>query len=342
MGRPKAALRLLGGAPALIRPERDFLRAEALRAQGYFAKASEVYRKLLARPPAADRALWLDCCLALASVHRSLGAVKPARRLWARGRSLMRTRGLSSYSERFELEDALIDRAAGLYPRSIGKLSRLLDRFRAERDWSAAGFVLWALGGARRFSGDLEGSRRDFSASLACARRGGDAAGMAYALFGLGGVLRIQGSFDRARASYAEASRRLARTDDVFGKAYAHCGLANVLRQKCLWSLAERHYNLAHKLYSSLGDAVDLAYVDWGLGQVHLRRGELKSAEKRFRLALAGFAAFDERRGEVLSEHSLAAVLHALGRTAQAEALFDRAVRRGRHAGLPAHLEIYT
>jgi hypothetical protein len=35
-------------------------------------------------------------------------------------------------------------------------------------------------------------------------------------------------------------------------------------------------------------------------------------------------------------------LLHAQGRTKEAERLFDQAVRRARRAGIHAHLEIFT
>lgn len=340
-GRPEQALRLLRPAfPVLLRPEQKLLRAEALRAQGYFDRADVLYRALLRRPREEDLELWLDACLGLVSVLRSLGKTAQARSFWRRGAQAARRDG--ARRESFALEDALIDRAQGLYPRSLSKLARLLKEARAAGDWSKAGFILWAMGGARRFSGDLEGSRRDFLESLASFRRAGDKEGKAYALFGLGGVLRIQGRLEAARKAYSEAGRGLAATQDLFGKAYAQCGLANVLRQQGRLAQAFRRYESSHRLYSRLGDAVDLAYVDWGLGQIHLKRGELKAAEKRLSAALRAFSRFDEARGVCLCENSLAALWHARGRTKEAEALFDRALARARRAGLHAHLEIFT
>jgi len=44
----------------------------------------------------------------------------------------------------------------------------------------------------------------------------------------------------------------------------------------------------------------------------------------------------------VLSETSLAALLHAKGQTKEAERLFDQAVRRARQAGIHTHLEMFT
>lgn len=340
-GRPEQAIRLLRGSfPALLAAEREFLAAEALRSQGYFDRADALYRDLLSRPSQEDAELWLDACLGLVSVLRSLGKTSQARFFWRKGAA--QARADEARRERFALEDALIDRAQGLYARSLVKLGRFLKKSRKAGDWGQAGFVLWAMGGARRFSGDLDGSRRDFLESLASFRQAGDEEGMAYAWFGLGGVLRIQGRFEPAERAYVEAGRRLQATQDIFGKAYAQCGLANVLRQRGRLDAAYRRYLSAHKLYSRLGDAVDLAYVDWGLGQVHLKRGELDAAEKRFAAALKAFSAFNEERGVCLSENALAAVWHAKGRTKEAEALFDRSVARARRAGLHAHLEVFS
>jgi tetratricopeptide (TPR) repeat protein len=332
----RAAAALSGPFPAELRDEALFLRAEALRAQGYFDRAAAAYRLLLARR-GLDAGLRLDSWLGLASIHRSLGSVPQARQALAQARRLAEPK-----DDRVFLEDALIDRAEGLWARCLSKLGRLLSGARRARDFGAQGFLLWATGGARRFSGDLAGSRRDFEESLRCARKAGDAAGQAYALFGLGGVSRILGRLADSDRFYAEAGRRLAATDDVFGKAYAECGLANALRQRGKLAAAKAHYLKAHRLYSSLGDAVDLAYVDWGLGKVALHQGNLAEARRRLVMAHAAFEKGHEHRGASLSKLALASVLHSLGQTKAAEKLFDAGVRQSRRAGLHAHLETYT
>ncbi|MCX5793933.1 MAG: tetratricopeptide repeat protein [Elusimicrobia bacterium] len=325
--------------PAAFRPEGDMLKAECLRNRGFLAAAASLYRGLVDRLTAPDRASWLDCCLGLVACLRSLGEVAEARRYWAVGSKVAAGKEMK---ERFALEGALIERAAGDFGPCLRKLRRHLARFQRERDWAGAGYVLWAIGGALRFAGDLAGSRRAFQQGLALSRRAGDASGQAYAWFGLGGVTRIQGRFAEAEGFYSRALRAMAGTEDVFGQAYAHCGLANVLRQRGRLAEAQRHYVKAHALYTGIGDPVDLAYVDWGLGQIHLRRGELGPAEKTFRAALAGFAKGGETRGIVLSETSLATLLHAKGRTNEAERVFDQAVRRARRAGIHTHLELFT
>ncbi|MDD5657332.1 MAG: tetratricopeptide repeat protein [Elusimicrobia bacterium] len=317
-----------------------FDRAEALRAQGYLSGAARLYRRLLRGPAGQD--VRLDAALALVACLRSLGQTDDARQVWSRARRLAPRRGAPEALRRLDLEGLLVERAAGGYRRCLPGLARHLARFRRERDWAGAAYALWAIGGARRFMGDLEASRLAFLRSLGLARRARDAAGAAYALFGLGGVTRVQGRLAEAREYYSAALAAVAGTDDIFGRAYAQCGLANVLRQQGELASARRHYLRAHKLYGRLEDPVDLAYVDWGLGQIHLRRGELGPARKRFSAARTGFRKGDETRGIVLCDTAEAAVLHALGRTVRAERLFDSAVRRARRAGIHAHLELFT
>ncbi len=342
-GRPREALRLLERPlPAGLAAQRDFLRAESLRAQGYLGRAARLYRGLLGRAPERDTALWLDSCLALAGALRSLGQAGVARRILRAGRGVLRRQGLGGSREAFELEEALVERAAGLYPQSLKKLGRLLEAFRGRRDRSGTGFVLWACGGARRFSGDLAGSERDFRASLASFRRARDPGGVAYALMGLGGVLRIRGKLRQARDRYAEAARLLKTSPDLFARAYALCGLGNVLRQMGDFIGARRRYLLSSVLYARLEDWVDLAYVDWGLGQVALHQGNLEGSGKFFREALSAFKSGGETRGQVLAELSLAGLLHARGRARQAEELFRKACLRARKAGLHTHLEVLT
>lgn len=341
-GRPDLAFAALRGAfPDAVAGEASFLRAEALRASGYFRRAIAAYREALSRLGRDERDLAVGAHLGLARCARSLGEIAPARRAMAAARAAA-GRSAGELADTFALENALVDRAEGNYPRALKALAPLLADCRRSKDWSGAGFILWATGGARRFAGDLAGSHRDFKDSLAAFRRAGDKEGRIYALFGLGGIARVRGRFAEARAAYADAGRLLGRGPDLFGRAYAHCGLANVLRQLGRWDEAESHYRRSYALYAGLDDRVDLAYVDWGLGQVHLKRGELAAAGKRFEAARKAFVAAREHRGAALSLQSLAQTLHALGRTARAERLFDDAVRTARRAGLHAHLEIFT
>ncbi|UPT75962.1 MAG: tetratricopeptide repeat protein [Elusimicrobiota bacterium] len=337
-GRPDRALGLLSAAvPADLEGERRLVRGEALRGIGYFEKAMAEYRAALGLLDSRDRDLVFEAWFALARCARSLGRVAEARKALARARAVP-----GADRETLALEDALVLRAESRHRAALKALVPMLAAAKRRRDAGAEGFLLWAIAGSRRFSGDLSGSHRDFKASLSAFRRANDAEGEAYALFGLGGIARLRGLFAEARAAYAEAGKLLKGGPDLFGRAYAHCGLANVQRQLGLLADAERNYRASYKLYAGIGDRVDLAFVDWGLGQVHQRRGELAPAESRYRAALSGFAGGSEDRGLVLARKSLAEILHARGRTKEAEKLFDSAVSLARRSGLTAHLEPYT
>ncbi len=338
IGRPDRALLLLrASVPPTLEAQRQLIQGEALRGRGYFRRASTSYRAALARICAEDHDLAFDAWLGLARCARSLGATAEARGALRRA-----ARVPGANREILALEDALVLRAESKHRPALKALLPMLAVARRRRDLSAVGFLLWAIAGSRRFSGDLAGAHRDFKSSLAAFRRSRDAEGEAYALFGLGGIARVRGLFAEARRAYIEAGRRLRSGSDLFGRAYAHCGLANCLRQMGLWAEAEKNYRRSYALYAGLDDRVDLAFVDWGLGQIHQRRGELPAAEKRYRAALAAFSGGGEDRGLVLARKSLAEVLHARGRTAEAEKLFDSAVALARRSGLTAHLESYT
>ena len=341
-GQPGIALSNIKGLfPRHLEGEARFLRAEALRAQGFFDRAIAEYRHALGALDRTENDLAIEAWLGLTRCHRSLGNVAQAMHALARARKCDGADD-PDIKETISLEHALVLRASGQYGRALRQLKTLLRISRRRQDWSGVGFILWAIGGAQRFSGNLRQSHQDFRNSLSSFERAADREGQIYALFGLGGIARIRGRFSEARLAYAEAGRLLGTGPDLFGRAYAHCGLANVLRQLGRWNEADRHYRDSYALYAKLDDRVDLAYVDWGIGQIHLKRGELKRAKRRFNAARKAFAQHREARGEALSLQALAHVEHALGRTASAEALFDAAVTRSRKAGLHAHLEVFT
>lgn len=350
LGRARAALEagrfarawaaLRRPVPALERPQADYLKAEVLRGQGYFAQAAVLYGGVLKKvAPLEDPVLYVETALSLCGTLHSLGRIAEARRALAGAASAARRLGLKDFDRPIRLEGLMLERAAGDYPKAVAGLR---SEFKRTRDLREQGYLLWALGGALRFSGRLAESQRAFEDSRRRYLRSGDALGAGYAECGLGGVSRIRGRHPEARSHYARALAFFERTEDVFGAAYGHCGLANVLRQLGDWRGAEAHYLKAHRLYSGLGDVPDLGYVEWGLAKVMEKTGRLPEARRRLRRALPMFASHGEKRGEALTLLAQAQVEHALGRSAAAEALFDRAVATARRAGLKAHLEAYT
>ena len=151
------------------------------------------------------------------------------------------------------------------------------------------------------------------------------------------GVIRISGE-----SAIKIADKIFKNSEDVFGKAYTHCGMANGLRQQGKYDEALRHYNLADKLYSSIGDKVDLGFVKWGRADVLKRKNKMQAALKDLQEAQILFDHSDELRGQILTKLSLAQVLYALGRTAEAEELYKAGVAQAQKEGLHTYLESYT
>ena len=73
-----------------------------------------------------------------------------------------------------------------------------------------------------------------------------------------------------------------------------------------------------------------------------MQQGRLRSALSCIKRALKAFTRCGEARGVALAALALAQVLHALGRTGRAEALFSRGVSHARRHGIHAHLEVFT
>jgi len=344
-GAPSRSLALLPGSrvlPRLLRPERDLLEAEALRAMGFFRRAEALYGRLLRSAGKGDPAFRIEAALGSAAGLRSVGHVALAAQRLSAARAEARRAGLRGYAGRLSLEETLVDRAAGRYGIAIRRLKPAVRAALAARDWGGAAYLLWAVGGAERFRGNLKDSQAAFERSRRLARRAGDAVGEGYALFGLGGVTRILGRLRDSERWYARAGKAFQGTDDLFARAYAACGRANALRQLGRLGEAERLYRRSRKLYASLEDEADLGYVDWGLGEIHFRRGDLTRALPRFALAARAFRRHGEARGLSLALLSMARVRHSQGRTAMGETLFRQACALARKAGLHTYLESFT
>ena len=344
---PVRAIRRVPAAsslPMALRAERDFIEAEAWRARGYFGKAQPLYTRVLKKTrPAEDPALWIEAALGSASGLRSTGEHRVAASLLAQALALAKkTKILRAYADRLELESALVDRAAERYTASLKVFRAKLQGAVAHREWQEAGFLLWAIGGAQRFQGKLKDAQMSFTESHRYALRAGDAIGAGYALFGLGGATRVRGKLKESEQHYSKAGALFAKTEDDFAKAYAFCGRANALRQLGRLQEAERSYAKSRIIYAKLGDPIDLAYVDWGLGEIALKRGRAKDALPHLKKAEHGFTQGGETRGAVLVWISTARAYHALGRTAEGEALFTKAVTLARKSRIHTHLESYT
>src|SRR5580765_5120806 len=107
-GRPdKASAVLSVSFPAPLAGEGFFLRAEALRARGYFSRAAAGYRAALAALGRDERDLVVGAQLGLARCARSLGEIPAARLAMARARAAAGRAG-AELSGTLALEDALV------------------------------------------------------------------------------------------------------------------------------------------------------------------------------------------------------------------------------------------
>ena len=98
----------------------------------------------------------------------------------------------------------------------------------------------------------------------------------------------------------------------------------------------------ADALYSGIGDKVDLGFVKWGRADILKRRNKLPQALADLEAARDLFDNSDEVRGQILTKLALAQVLYALGRTDEAETLYDQGVAQARAEGLHTYLESFT
>lgn len=338
-GRFEKAERLLARPlPAAWEPERRRLRGEALRGRGLLGAAVRELQSALKGGPGADPALWCETALAASACLRSLGRAAAAGALLDRVDAAVKRFKLGDYGPELRLERAMLARAEGDWARAVPALQAL----RNGASGRQRAYLEWALGGAYRFMGDLDAAVRAFEASRKGFLKEKDRLGLGYAECGLAGARRIQGRPMDCILHYSRAARLFEATEDLFGLAYSRCGLANGLRIAGRLGAAERLYAQAEKLYSRLEDPADLAYVEWGQAQLLARTGRQAKAAVLLRRALKRFEAAREHRGAALSLQSLAALEHAAGRSRAGEALFEKAWRTAKKAGLHTHLEVFT
>ncbi len=320
-------------------PRALYLRGEALRGLGLFAKAISSFAAAR-RAARGEKELLLDAFLGEARCHRALGNEKAA--LSAASQALKLSKALDLLCTEAELEWALALRLVGRLPEAARILERLHRGYRRDGDHAGAAFALWALGGLYRLQGRYAEGIKAFEGSLKDADEDRDEAAAGYALFGLGGLLRVAGFMGRALGCYARARGIFSRTDDAFAKAYAECGTANVLRQLGRLEEAFAGYQRAHKLYSALEDWPDLGFVEWGMGEILRKNGDFAAALKSYRKAAGLFKGRSEPRGEALTMLSLAQLYYLMGKTALAESQHAAAMKHIRRHGLHTHLETFT
>ena len=317
-----------------------FLEGEAHRQLGSFETALKTYAKALHIADVAEERM--DVLLAMSACYRTLGHAALAYELALETLEMAKELEMDDYIVRAMQEMGMSLRAWGKLDEALELLDAVLAAYVQLKDYAGQSFIHWAKGGIFRLQGQFEEGIAQFKRSVALARKTGDKISEAYGYCGLAGISRICGKIDECVKNYKRADQIFKNSQDVFGKAYTNCGMANGLRQQGKYDEALRRYNVADKLYSQIGDKVDLGFVKWGRADVLRRKNKLQEALKDLQEARVLFDNSDEKRGQILTKLSLAQVLYALGRTDEAEELYDLGVKQARAEKLHTYLESYT
>ncbi|WP_428071431.1 tetratricopeptide repeat protein [Candidatus Avelusimicrobium alvi] len=338
-GRPSDALEKLSAARA-----KDaaawFLTGEAQRQLGSFEDALKSYAKTL--QTAEDAETRMDALLAMAACYRTLGHSAAAYELAEDALKMARELEYDEFTVRAMQEMGMALRAWGRLEEALDLLDAVLAAYTQLKDFAGMSFIHWAKGGIFRLQGHFEEGIAQFKKAVSLAKKAGDDISLAYGYCGLAGISRICGKIDDCVKYYKLAEKIFRKSEDVFGKAYTNCGMANGLRQQGRYDEALRHYNVADKLYSAINDTVDLGFVKWGRADILKRKNKMAAALEDLQQARALFDNSDETRGQILTKLALAQVLYALGRTEEAEELYDAGVSQARAEGLHTYLESYT
>ncbi len=317
-----------------------FLMGEAQRQLGSFENALKSYANSLSRTEQAEERM--DILLAMSSCYRTLGHSAAAYELAEETLEMARELEYDDYMIRALQEMAMSLRAWGRLEEALELLDVVLAAYIQQKDNAGISFIHWAKGGIFRLQGHFEEGIAQFKKAISFAKKAGDEIHEAYGYCGLAGISRICGKIDDCVKNYKKAEKIFKKTEDLFGKAYTNCGMANGLRQQGAYNEALRHYNVAAELYSSIHDTVDLGFVKWGRADVLKRKNKIKEALKDLQEAKILFDNSDEKRGQILTQLSLAQVLYALGQTDEAEVLYNQGVAQARAEGLHTYLESYT
>lgn len=313
---------------------------EAHRMLGNFDTAISLYTR--ANKNTKEAELKMEILLAWSACERTLGRAEVA---YYRAEAVFNlAQGLQyeAYKVQALQEMGMSLRAWGRLEEALEVLNDVLAYYISQKEYSGVSFILWAKGGVFRLQGKFAEGIKMFNEAIKYAKKAGDNTSLAYSYCGLAGISRISGDLKACVDYYKLADKIFVKTEDVFGKAYTNCGMANGLRQMGKYDEALKRYRNADKLYSQIGDKVDLGFVKWGHAEVLKKKNRLQEAYAELKEAKKLFAGSDEKRGQILTELSIAQVLYALGNAQDAVQIYDAAVSAAKKEGLNTYLEIYT
>jgi DNA-binding winged helix-turn-helix (wHTH) protein/Tfp pilus assembly protein PilF len=319
----RAALRAKGKATAL---EARLLGAASRRAGGWALNHLGEPRAALAEFTAAR-----DLCAAagdgncagrmlnnMAAMHRLLGDLAQARRLFEQVVEQRRAQGDRSDAARAESNLAMVVEEQGDLAAAQRIYGRSLTTFLELGDRDAAARAQMHVASVFHRQGHLAAAGELYRQAIATFRLLGDREGLLSALANLGDTLVQRGDRAGAQASFAEASalcRTLGvkRTEEyvMFGQ-----GLLGWLSGDL--DGARRGLEGALALARQMHESSDAARVLNLLGVLHMNRGDLAAARTAFAEALAARRALGERASIAATELALAELALAEGKPVEA------------------------
>lgn len=314
--------------------------AEIERNRGFFDNALNNYLKLIKVKNNISPDIYIDSCLKVASILRQKGDIKSIKYI--------------NYAYRFSLKYKMTERVTdimlekAMYYRMISDFKKaeriykeVLKYYEKVKDYTAMGYIMWAVGGIYRLAGKFRGSINSFKKAIYYAEKSKDKTLKVYSLLGLAGVLRISGHLKDSYLTYYRA-HKFCDKDDNFALAYSYCGMGNAQRQLGKIRESILNYKKSAYYYRLLKDKLDLGLVYWGLGESYKKLGKFKKAIFYLDKADALFKDGYEKRGQILSMISRAQIYYLLEKTDMAKKIYKKAIKLADKEGLNTYLEIFT
>jgi tetratricopeptide (TPR) repeat protein len=195
------------------------------------------------------------------------------------------------------------------------------------RDEAGAARRLVDAGEIEEIHGRLDEAERYYEKALELGRRPRDRSGEALALRRLARVARTRGQLERAMALYTRSRWVAEDSRDPTGAVVGCLGAGHVLADQGRWAEARDRYLQGIERVEDRASP-EFIHLCTGLSVAERRLGDLASSEAWLeRAAAEGAAAADETAAAYL-DHARAKLHVARGETAEAEAVFERALLR--------------
>ena len=223
----------------------------------------------------------------------------------------------------------------GRYAETRLRGEQALRLFREHDDRSGESATEWTMGIAATWEGDYVTAKGHFARSLRLAGESGYFWGEGVALGGLGGVAAEEGDFAQAVPLFDRALRIFVQTGDRDREGIALNNLGFVLDQLGAHAEAESHFERYLAICRDVGARQGEGVALFNLAHVSQRQGEHERALQQAQQSLELAEKVGERRIQGYAWTVRGCVLVSLGRLAEAESAFRRALALRRELGQP-------